>query len=439
MKLARRSLNGLKGIDLNSLMTQYGSEWGGLRPEVRQKVLERGFPGDIYGGAYGIMPTDPHEFIRPYTNMGLRPFGTYDNNGDYHPLYYSNGEPRLAYDQGDSVGIELVYDPNMYHFTLSDPQANGEWRYTADFQPAYASKWAPVLNGSIVQVQPNPYNHSWLSLGAAGGYRDPRLIDWSDQFGLVTAPSNVLYDQDSFWESWGPFILATLAIGGVAAGGIAAGAGGEAVASTAGTAATEAGAAATTAGTAGSTEAFVAGEEALREIGMAQALGATVTQGEAVGWVAALESAGLAVPADIAAIASGAAQGASASSGYQSPPSPPSGGSTAGSTASGASGTTSASSVLNTAGKVISNPLVKTAAGLIAAGGAASATGNNPAPNAGYSYASPDMRVDYTKSQAQTTGKISTSANWWWLLAAGAGVYFVKHKMGKKGRHHAPK
>lgn len=441
----------LAAISRDSLLNSYGQEWLAISPTAFQKVLERGFPGDVYGGSLGLFSQQLGSDMNRYATIngdvamsqnemgGLRQIvERADSEGN--PLsykMYANGEPVLTMSDPTRPDLEpkpFSYNPAAIHWQLRGNDSSGYFWYPT-VRPEFYAQYADVFGRGYIQVTRNPFNNSWLSLGAAGGYRDPRLIEWDDRYGLITPESNYLYDHDSFWESWGPFILASLAIGGVAAGGVISGAGGEVAATTA----TEAGTAATVAeSSAALTETQVAAEEALREIGLAQSLGATVTQGEAAGWVSALQAGGLSVPSDIASIASGIMP-----SGYQAPPSPSVSSAPTASTPSAAtSATGTASTVSSTAGGNTAT-LLKTASGLVAPATKllssqtlqqkqGQITSYAAAPSTGTGTDN-FLGLDFSGNATQANqGNIpGTNIHWLWLLVAGAGIYVVARKRRK--------
>jgi len=379
-------------ISQDSLVNQYGHEWLSLPPDVFAKVLQHGFPGDVYGGQYGIQ--DAILRVGPIPQPAMQYFGEQPGPG-----------------QMDNTGHPT--DPSTFVYRYSDNDNNWQILY---YQPAYYQKFKFLLDNGYIQVIRNPFNGSWLSIGAQGGYSDPRLIMWDDRFGLITPQKNYLQEQDSFWEAYGPMIL----FAGTMAGAI--------IAQQAALAASEA--AATESATASAAQ--VGAEEGINEMGLNQALNIPITS-------ESLQTAGV---SDLASTV-----GSTASNGYQSPPSPSSGSGGASSTSYQAPSSSPVSTSTPTTSTFTSNPIgtIKTASGLISTGAKLVSSGqsrptqqsvsqqvapaNLSAPNDAFA-------LDFANSQAQSTQTgIQTPVrfNWLWLLVAGAGVYAIS----KRKKHHA--
>lgn len=414
----KRRAFGLGAIDQNALASGYGHEWLFLRPDVFNQVLAHGFPGDVYGGSDGVLI--PESDLQIALANAVRRVMSTDNASNWQPVHIvdngSENGPQITPMTIQEVNASLNsnFDPRWYAIGQV-----GEGTYSLVLTPAGRDAWNRLASTGI-QVTQNPFNGSWLSIGAQGGYKDPRLINWSDEFGLVTPSSNYLQQQDTFWEQYGPLIAF--------AGTVLAIAGPELLAS-AGVNTTSAAPTVETASTvaqtiAPATEIQTAGEEALREIELAHIGGATITQGEAAGWMSALSNAGLSVPADIANIASGISQVSTQSA--NAPPEP---------SATPSTSTSTASTVAKQAGSQILTQAEKAAAGLLVS----TATGSTPKSNSNSNVRyvttgtgeSPGFDVGSQSSQTSNTIAVTKPFPWIWLAIA-AGAILV---LNRKGHH----
>lgn len=431
---------------------------------------------------------------RPYLWGGR--YGFFGNLTDFFDV--TGGSTQEDPNQSVGSGGAVQQDgANAYAQRYGNPPSIPGWSWTGqwDGQGAILFKYQPpaaVVNdykNFFIRLKDRGLTQVLSTRWGAGrpdthamGYKDPLLVTFDPEYGLVTPASNAIFPElpDNSLKDIVTFIMLSVAMYGAVTAASGAISGGEAMASvsTESTAAQATQAASQTA----LTEAQVAGEEALREYGLAESLGASITQGEAAGWLSALQSAGLSVPAEISSIASGVTTSSVSpsniptSSVYEAPPPPASateistsadealreiefarlGGATVtpgeasgwvsalnnaglsvpsdlAAIASGASNATSlprfgsetmqkfpnvpssAQSKLPPSTGAAASPLMKlvtTGAGLLATQKAGSQKATTPGTRIG---------VDVSRTQAQ-------SNKWLWVLVAGAGIYAATRK-----------
>jgi len=182
-------------ITIEQLVSQFGQEWFALNAPVLNQVLANGHAGDYYGHnyLYGVFggPNDLRfDHIIPQSPPGL----------DVDP---NSGMLISAYDHEIySYGDATINLPDKTYFEMVD---TGQFRLRQPYLDAYRR----LLQNNWVQVRPNPYNGSFLSLGAQGGFRDPRAISWDSQLGLISPKSNYLERDDDMFNTYiGMLIMA---------------------------------------------------------------------------------------------------------------------------------------------------------------------------------------------------------------------------------------
>lgn len=197
-------------ITKEQLISQFGNEWLALPPATLQAVLNNGTAGDYYGhpylynvfgGTIGRM-----DWIMPQSLAGLINTATGDIDWWLYDDFSSAGQQpsklqadvnMTYYDWQPLSQIDLDKGMLSGRFVLKEP---------------YRSAWRRLQSNGWVQVRPNPFNGSYMSFGAQGGFRNPDVISWDPQLGLITPAANYLERQEDLFSKYiGTLIMAGLA------------------------------------------------------------------------------------------------------------------------------------------------------------------------------------------------------------------------------------
>lgn len=441
----------LRALTLDQMMVTWGHEFAEVPEPYRAQILARAqsspdlFGSGVYGGDYGFKPhptfgnrTVWRTLINGQDSLVVAntDLATYLNSqtGGFYPGQYADGAPTDAYEEVVVVNDETG---NRYYYTRIKPSVAAQYdledagsetgdRYHLRLREP--NNWSWLAAQDKLQVTRNPWNRSWLSIGAQGGYRDPRLLTYDSRYGVITPRSNYLEQSDTFWEVWGGVltVFAAAAAGAAAAGA----AGGSATAATAAEGIGGVGGSGLTAAEMAALEAQAAAEIATGGISATSAAGYAVT-------TSAVES-GLATQA---ALSAGESIGGATPSGYE--PSPPPGSSMATNTSTATSGGAGSSTISDVgvtssggAGSGVTASQIAKGASLVksiigaTSGGAPKSSGSAFAPLVRTSAAPPDW---YSASDAglyDTNIAVTEKEpfNWWWLVLAGAAGYVASRK-----------